>query len=108
MRESQVEAHLKAVVKKLGGETRKVKWIGRNGAPDRFVMLPTQWGLTGVSLAPPLPVKKPSCFWVELKAPKKGPTAQQAREHARLRNCGQEVVVLDSVEAVDEYFKVMT
>jgi len=38
MRESDIEAHLVKRVKELGGEVRKVKWIGRNGAPDRLVM----------------------------------------------------------------------
>ena len=39
MRESEVEAYLVKRVKELGGDTRKMKWIGRRGAPDRFVML---------------------------------------------------------------------
>jgi len=40
MRESTIELYLVEQVKALGGEVRKVKWIGRNGAPDRIVMLP--------------------------------------------------------------------
>ena len=40
MRESEVEAYLVKRVKALGGEVRKVKWLGRNGAPDRLAMLP--------------------------------------------------------------------
>ena len=34
MRESTIEDYLVERVKALGGEVRKVKWIGRHGAPD--------------------------------------------------------------------------
>ena len=37
--ERDIERHLVRVVESLGGETRKVQWVGRTGAPDRFVML---------------------------------------------------------------------
>ena len=50
-RESVIEAYLKKCIKAAGGEVRKLRWIGRRGAPDRFVML-----------------KGVSCF-VELKRP---------------------------------------
>ena len=40
MRESVIEKYLVQRVKALGGEVRKVNWIGRRGAPDRLVMLP--------------------------------------------------------------------
>ena len=38
--EAKIEKYLCDRVKMLGGEVRKVKWIGRRGAPDRLVMLP--------------------------------------------------------------------
>lgn len=85
MRESTIEKHLVKRVTALGGEIRKVEWIGRRGAPDRFVMLPE------------------GCLWVELKAPGKTPEPHQEREHARLRKMGQIVLVLDSIESVDEW-----
>jgi len=102
MRESDIEAHLVKRVKELGGEVRKVKWIGRNGAPDRLVMLPVR--LSGVLRDYP-----PATIWVELKAP--GLAAlfphtpherQQHREHERMRAMGQRVVVIDSLAGVDE------
>lgn len=83
MRESEIESYLVHKVKQLGGEVRKVKWIGRRGAPDRIVMLP---GKT---------------WWVELKAPGQKPKPHQAREHERMRAMGQLVAVVDSVETVD-------
>jgi len=84
MRESEVEAHLVKCVKKLGGEVRKVKWIGRRGAPDRFVMV---CGLN---------------FFVELKAPRKKPNKQQQREIESLKSRDVAVYVVDSIKAVDE------
>lgn len=83
MRESEIEAHLVQRVKALGGEVRKVAWVGRNGAPDRFVMLPG------------------GCMWVELKASGQKAKPHQQREHDRLRAMGQRVVVIDSIEAVE-------
>lgn len=87
MLESVVEAYLVKRVLKLGGEIRKVEWIGRRGAPDRFVLL-----LHGES------------FWAELKRPKGTAEAHQLREHERMRKYGQRVEVLDSKEAIDYYF----
>jgi hypothetical protein len=42
-------------------------------------------------------------IFVELKAPGKKPTPGQLREHARLRELGFRVEVLDSTEAVDNF-----
>ena len=90
MRERDIEKHLVQRVKALGGEVRKVAWIGRRGAPDRLVMLPNAWhGAT-------------TCVWVELKAPGVKAPSYQLREHARMRAMGQRVVVIDSIEGVEE------
>lgn len=83
MRESKVEGHLVKRAKALGGEVRKVQWIGRRGAPDRVVMLPDV------------------LFWVETKAPDGVLEPHQAREHARMRRMGQVVHVAYTLEAVD-------
>lgn len=83
MRESDIEDYLVQRVKAMGGECRKVQWIGRRGAPDRLVMLPTK------------------TVWVEFKAPGKKPSAQQLREHLRMQAMGQRVVVIDSLKGVD-------
>lgn len=87
MRESQIEKSLVQQVKALGGEVRKVKWIGRNSAPDRFVMI------------------KDNSFWAELKAPGEKPTPAQAREHERMRRMGQRIEVIDSIERIQELLK---
>jgi hypothetical protein len=97
MRESDIERHLVKRVQQLGGEVRKVKWIGRSGAPDRLVMLPLPEGVAWVF---------PShTIWVELKAPRKKPTVVQLREHERMRAMGQRVVVIDSIEGVEELLR---
>lgn len=84
MRERTIERYLVEQVKVKGGEVRKVRWIGRNGAPDRIVMLPD---LT---------------VWVELKAPGEKAKPHQVREHERMRRMGQRVEIVDSTERVDE------
>jgi hypothetical protein len=86
MRESMIEAHLVRRVKALGGEVRKVQWVGRRGAPDRLVMLGTVW---------------PHAIWIELKAPGVKAEAHQLREHARMRAMGQRVEVIESIEGVE-------
>lgn len=83
MRESKVEGHLVKRVEAMSGEVRKVKWIGRRGAPDRVVMLPDV------------------LFWVETKAPTGALKVHQAREHERMRAMGQVVHVAYTIEEVD-------
>lgn len=94
MRESEIEKYLVERVKALGGEVRKVRWVGRNGAPDRLVMLPDEY--------PAYVDHVYTCsLWVELKATGKKPEPHQRREHERMRRLGQHVVVIDSIEGVD-------
>lgn len=95
IRERDVESYLVKRVRMLGGEVRKVQWIGRRGAPDRLVMLPGRDHL-GDWLG---------TIWVEVKAPGKTPEPHQLREHKRMRDMGQRVVVVDSFEAVDELLR---
>lgn len=88
MRERDIEEYLVKRVRAMRGEVRKAEWIGRVGAPDRRVMLPGR---------PPV--------WVELKAPGKAPTAQQIREHNRMRRLGELVEVIDSLAGVEALLK---
>lgn len=83
MRESTVESYFDKQVKASGGTTRKLKWINRRAAPDRFtVIFQTVW-------------------LVEVKRPGEKPTAAQLREHNRLRADGVNVAVVDSHQSVD-------
>lgn len=95
MKERDIERYLVARVKAMGGEVRKVQWIGRSGAPDRLVMLPAR-EYFGYG---------PSTLWIELKAPGETASPCQLREHARMRNMGQHVVVVDSLDGVDEVLR---
>ena len=94
VRETVIEKYLVAQVKALGGEVRKVQWVGRRGAPDRLVMLPRcgRFGQCGTLTS----------FWVELKAPGEKAKPHHVREHERMRAMGQTVVVIDGLDAVDE------
>lgn len=84
MREREVEAYLLRRVKAAGRDTRKVKWLGHNGAPDRLLLL------TGRHVL------------IELKRPKGGELeAHQVREHARLRRAGFEIYTAYTKEEVD-------
>lgn len=93
MRERDIEQYLVRRVKELGGEVRKVQWIGRRGAPDRLVMLPGISAYHGDA---------GRASWVELKAPGVKAEPHQLREHKRMRKMGQRVVVIDSIEGVEE------
>jgi hypothetical protein len=110
MRERDIERQLVKRVKALGGEVRKVQWIGRRGAPDRLVMLPGKPGQpfalidqgNGISAVQPLrPATPPRTVFVELKAPGIKPEPHQLREHERMREMGQRVEVIDSIEGVE-------
>lgn len=84
MLEAEIEAYLRRIVRGAGGDVRKVKWIGHNGAPDRLV------GLRGRHVL------------VELKRPGAKPEPHQHREHRRLRETfGFEVLVIDSKAGCD-------
>lgn len=100
LRERDIEAYLCHRVKALGGEVRKLRWVGRNGAPDRLVMLLLQ--KVGITWPQGVVVNTNSTIWVELKAPGKKPEPHQLREHKRMRAMGQRVVVIDSLEGVDD------
>jgi hypothetical protein len=89
MRESVIESYLVKQVKALHGEIRKVKWINRNGAPDRLVWLP-YWNFPKLA---------------ELKAPGKPLEVHQRREQKRLRKMGFICRKLDSFENVNRFLK---
>jgi hypothetical protein len=99
MRESTVEAHLRKKAAAAGALVRKMIWPGHRGAPDRLVI----WPDAALGLDDSLADGGPQIDFVELKAPGKKPDPHQEREHARLRGAGCTVLVLDTVEAVDEY-----
>lgn len=96
IRERDIERYLVQRVKALGGEVRKVKWVGRGGAPDRLAMLPPLAQHSALVSPFRIPI------WIELKAPGVAPEPHQLREHTRMRDMGQRVEVVDSFARVDE------
>lgn len=85
MRERDIESYLVDGCRRIGALCYKWTSPGRAGVPDRICVFPGG-----------------RVVFVELKAPGKKPTHAQLREHARLREYGQKVVVVDSTEGVDE------
>jgi hypothetical protein len=86
MRESVIEQYLHDRVRALGGDYRRVSWIGRNGANDDLILLPGRHVL------------------VECKRPGKAATTAQAREHDRLRAAGFELYVVSTTADIDALF----
>lgn len=86
--EADVEAYFVAKVQALGGEVRKVQWLGRKNAPDRFVMIPGS---------------RPN-FWVELKRPGfvvNAHVRRQFAEHDLMRSYDEIVHVISTRAMVD-------
>lgn len=100
MNERDVEAYLVRRVNEVGGQVRKVQWIGRRNAPDRLVMLPSE------------PTRPARTLWVELKNPRTiltfptgGHERAQAREHEAMRALGQSVHVVGTKDQVEELLR---
>lgn len=119
MRERDIERHLVKRVKELGGEVRKVAWVGRRDAPDRFVMLPPlPAGTVLKETIGPLKMQwrrltdRPTAIWVEVKNPKTVLTfpanaheRAQHREHERMRRLGQRVEVVGTIEQIEDLLR---
>lgn len=89
LKEESNELYLKRRLKETGGDTRKVKWVGRRGAPDRLV----GW-----------PQRERYCF-VELKEESQpwGLQDHQRREIAWMKKCGMRVAILSSKAEIDQF-----
>lgn len=102
-RERDVHKALVARVKLLGGEVRRVKWIGRRSAPDVLVLLYAR--AAGRDLdGSPRRARTGRNAYVEEKRPGADAREDQQREHARLRAAGCEVLVIDTLELIDTHF----
>lgn len=87
MLESVIELRLKKRVEMLGGLALKMDSMSWAGAPDRLILLPNG-----------------QVVFVELKAPGKKPRPIQIKRHEQLRAIGFEVIIIDSLEGIDERF----
>lgn len=87
MLEKTIEKKLCQRIKALGGECEKFTSPGRRSVPDRLVTLPG-----GIMI------------FIEVKAPGKKPTDNQSRDHEHRRALGCTVLVIDSLEGIDDAF----
>ena len=92
--EKTIEDYLVARVKFLGGDAPKLDTRGHAGRCDRIVTFPNMYDRRG---------GKGYIFYVELKAPGKSARPLQRHEHRRLRALGLTVVVLDTIEAINDF-----
>lgn len=90
MRESRVERYLVRRVRELGGVALKFTSPGTSGVPDRLVVL------RDVDAAG-------HTYLVEVKSPTGRLRKLQTHIHGLLRKAGAEVVVLKSVDEVDDW-----
>jgi len=88
MRERDIEDHLIDLAERHRWLIRKIRYIGRNGAPDRMLIDPDG-----------------RVVFVELKAPGKRAGPLQHQEHLRLAVYGQRVVTIDSIAGVEALFR---
>lgn len=85
MRENYIEQQLRLKVKKLGGLALKFVSPGFDSVPDRIVLL------------------KGRVWFVEVKRPGKSPTPLQLICHDKLRRLGHAVVVINSIETLNDF-----
>jgi hypothetical protein len=88
--ESKIETYLCKQVELGGGFISKFVDPTRRGAPDRIVFMP--WGCV---------------YIIELKRPKGKAKVHQEKYHAMIRATGTNVYVLDTLEAIDSFFRML-
>jgi hypothetical protein len=88
--EGPIEAYLLKRVTETGGRQRKVKWVGRDGAPDRLIW----W-------------RFPVVAFVECKGPRGRLSGEQEREIARLRGDGWPVYIVRTRDEADAFVAAM-
>jgi hypothetical protein len=86
--EGRVKKYLRKRIRALGGEVRFLKYIGRRNCPDALVLLPD---------------RRPMVETKAELANGKLSTGQE-REIQMLRDYGMEVLVLTTIEAIDNEF----
>jgi len=85
MLERDIEEYFTKEMERIGAVVRKLRWIGRKGAPDRLI------GYCGV------------IHMVELKQEKGRLSWWQARECKKFKKAGIKISVLSSLEEVDTF-----
>jgi len=90
-RENKVESYLDDEITKVKGVTRKWVCPGRDGVPDRIIIL------------------HGAVWFVEVKTldPDSKLSTEQIREHRRLRKCGADVTTVFGHRGVDAFVKMI-
>jgi len=88
--ERDIRRELKKRVESYGGEIRAVAWLGRRNAPDVLCLFPL------------LDEEGWHCY-VETKAPGGKPTAAQQREHERLALANVLLIVISTIEQLNNW-----
>lgn len=83
---AKLQKYLRARVEASGGFYRKLRWEGRDGAPDCFIW----WH-----------AKQPRCAFIEVKAGEDRVTTLQNVEMTRLASGGFPVFVVRSTDDID-------
>lgn len=92
MKETHIRKALAKRVADYGGEIRAVSWLSRSHAPDVLALFPPQMrGCAGRH------------EFIETKRPGKAATEAQAREHERMRAAGCVVLVITTLEELDQW-----
>jgi hypothetical protein len=91
MPERDIRKALKKRVEEYGGEVRAVSWLGRRSAPDVLCLFPNQ------------PGRMAGHVFAETKAPGGAPTDAQLREHQRMRSALCTVLVISTIEQLDDW-----
>lgn len=87
--EKDIENALVRRIKLLGGKCEKFTSPGRRSVPDRLVTLPGN-----------------RIVFVECKRPGAMPTAKQKKDHLEREALGCTVLVIDSLEGIDDAFPI--
>jgi hypothetical protein len=94
--EGKVQAYLKRRVRETAGEYRRLKWIGRKGAPDCFVWWPETDRCELVTA------------FIEVKRQDGDLRIHQEREIGRMSDGGIKVFVVQSQSEVDGLISALT
>tara|TARA_R100001129_G_scaffold146149_2_gene107425 strand:- start:503 stop:838 length:336 start_codon:yes stop_codon:yes gene_type:complete len=100
--EKDVERVLVRGIKQLGGDVRKLSWVGRRGAPDRLVFLPPGSRLP-LEMKRKRKVESWRMVFVELKTRHGKLSRLQEIEIRRLRAMQLDVVVLKGADHVEAW-----
>jgi hypothetical protein len=105
MPERDIRKALKARVESYGGEIRAVAWLGRRNAPDVLCLFP--------HASPAAFLHRPKDYsgfnvWVEAKAPGGKATLAQVREHHRMFAAACTVLVISTLDQLDEWLPPLT